>query len=78
MVGELVADGESEAVRPAVVVDDVAADELGLLAVIFGEIGRGERLSRSATTLRAVALVEPLGLHARLAALRVCRLPRPT
>src|SRR5687768_10996385 len=64
VVGELVADGEAEPSRYAGRIDQVQADELGLLAAVEREYRRGE-LGPAAGHDRAIALVEPFGLRAR-------------
>jgi hypothetical protein len=64
MVGELVRQREADAERRAVVADDVDAGDLRLLAAILGEGRRKSAARRVRRPNRAVALVEPFGLHA--------------
>ena len=66
MIGELVADGKAQTVRITPLVDHVTADDLGFLAEVLGEVGRGERAA-ACDHVAAISLVEPLWLHAGLA-----------
>ncbi|MCY1301269.1 hypothetical protein D9M70_508710 [compost metagenome] len=76
MVGELVAQRIAEAVRTAVVADQVETDQLRLFAGILGE--RRQREVRSGShDDAAVALVEPLRLRARLARRRLAAFQAP-
>ncbi len=65
MVGELVADGETEAKRRAIRADQVQPNQFRFLARVEREVGRIQRRTRMHDN-RAVALVEPFRLHARL------------
>ncbi len=66
VVGEFVAQREAEAIRAAVVADQVDAADLGFFAAIEGKGRRGERLFRRDQHV-AVAFIEPFRLHAGLA-----------
>ena len=63
VVGELVADGEAQAVRGAVWADQVQPNQLRLFAAIQGEVGRGQGVARG-NHHAAIALVEPFRLRA--------------
>ena len=66
VIGELVADDVADAPRPAGVVGDIDAGDLGLLAAVEPE--RGDRQRRAGRDdAAAVSLVEPFRLHAGLA-----------
>jgi hypothetical protein len=76
VVGELVADCITQAIRLAIVANDVEAAELGLFAGVFGERWQRERLTRPNDDA-AVALVEPLRLYASLPRARFTALHAP-
>ncbi len=76
MIGELVAHRETEAIRLAIVADDIQAGHLRLFAGVFGERRQRERLPRTHDNA-AVALVEPLRLHTGLPRRRFATLHAP-
>ncbi|VXB96765.1 hypothetical protein PSEUDO8O_20332 [Pseudomonas sp. 8O] len=63
MVGELVAKGEADAIRLAIVANHIEAGQLGLLTEVLGEVGHREVLAR-ANHDAAITFVEPLRLRA--------------
>ena len=63
VIGELVADREPEPSGATVRPDDVQPDDFGLFAEIRREIGRDDRAATPDEDV-AIALVEPLRLHA--------------
>ena len=73
VVGELVEEREADAAGNAVLADDIDAGDLGLLAAVLGESRRDERRAGRRDE-GAVALVEPFGLDAGLAGLRLAAL----
>ena len=59
VIGELISRSHSDAIRCAVVADDVDSRDLSLFAAIFRIVRHGQRLERSAQN-RAVAFIKPL------------------
>ena len=73
VIAELVGEAEAEAAGRAVGIDQVEPGELGLLAAVLREVRHGQRLA-GPDDVRAVALVEPLGLAPGLARGRLAAL----
>ena len=70
VIGKLVGQREAQPARRAVRGDEVDAGQFRLLAAVERKVGRSQRLFRRDDTA-AVALVEPLRLHADLAGCRL-------
>lgn len=77
MIGEFVAQGETEPIWLAVVTNDIETGQLRLFAEILGEIGCWE-IRSGANHDAAITLVEPLGLRPDASRLRFAAFHSPS
>ena len=66
MVGQFIAQSESDPARPTVLGDDIQTDQFRFLTKVESESGSGKGMFRGDKTV-SVSLVKPLGLYAFLA-----------